>query len=54
MKEKKQLETETKIKSTDKQIEAKSFPSHGHPARLGRLRLWLPDCLEPINEATHF
>ncbi len=33
MKEKKQLETETKIKNTDKQIEAKSFPSHGHPAR---------------------
>ncbi len=33
MKEKKQLEIETKIKSADKQIEAKSFPSQGLPAR---------------------
>jgi len=33
MKEKKQLEIETKIKSADKQIEAKNFPSHGLPAR---------------------
>ena len=33
MKEKKQLEIETKIKSADKQIEAKSFPSQGLPER---------------------
>ena len=33
MKQKKQLEIETKIKNLDKQIEAKNFPSHGLPAR---------------------
>ena len=39
MKEKKQIETEAKIKSADKQIEAKSFLSHGLPA------LGLVDCV---------
>ncbi len=33
MKEKKQLEIEAKIKSADKQIEAKTFLSQGLPAR---------------------
>ena len=33
MREKKQIETEPKIKNTDKQIEVKSFPSHGLAAR---------------------
>ena len=33
MKQKKQTETEAKIKSADKHIEAKNFPSHGLPAR---------------------
>ena len=48
MKEKKQLETETKIKSADKRIE-KRPPITGAPGTgLGRLRLWLPDCPEPV------
>ncbi len=33
MKEKKQTQAETKIKSADKQIEAKNFLSQGLPAR---------------------
>ena len=49
MKEKKQIEAETKIKNADKQIEAKKLPITGAPGTgLGRLRLWLSDCLEPV------
>jgi len=33
MKEKKQLEIETKINSADNHIEAKNFPSQGLPAQ---------------------
>ena len=35
MKEKKQLEIETKIKNADKQIEAKSYPITGVPGTGG-------------------
>jgi len=47
MKEKKQTETETKIKSADKQIGTKAFPITRTPGT-GFGRLWLFDCPEPI------
>ena len=49
MKEKKQTETETKIKNADKQIEAKvgQIPESVGKG-IGQLHFWLPNCLEPV------
>lgn len=53
MKEKKQAEAETKIKSADKQIEAKSFPSQGLPER-GLVGWMVFDCLGVGQRSMYF